>query len=142
MATGASNSDLAVILADARKGILTQTRRHAYIASRLGIRHAVLAVNKIDLAGFSEETFARIEADFRAFAAKLDFETLCAIPISARYGDNVIAPSPRMPWYKGKSLLATLEDAETESDIAHAPPRPRFQGVLRHDRKRPYSARK
>ena len=133
MATGASNSDLAVILADARKGILTQTRRHAYIASRLGIRHAVLAVNKIDLAGFSQETFARIEADFRAFAGKLDFETLCVIPISARYGDNVIAPSPRTPWYKGKSLLATLEDADIESELAHAPFRMPVQWVNRPD---------
>src|SRR3981189_2401015 len=99
MATGASNSELAVILIDARKGVLTQTRRHAYIVSLLGIRHVVLAVNKIDLVDFSQRVFASIVADFQTFAAKLNFETLTAIPLSARYGDNVIAPSARTPWY-------------------------------------------
>jgi bifunctional enzyme CysN/CysC len=131
MATGASNSELAVILADARKGVLTQTRRHAYIASLLGIRHAVLAVNKIDLAGFSQETFARIEADFRAFAEKLNFKSLNAVPVSARYGDNMIAPSPRMPWYEGKPLLELLESADIESELANASFRMPVQWVNR-----------
>src|SRR6202171_717120 len=99
MATGASNSELAVILVDARKGVLTQTRRHAYIASLLGIRHVVLAVNKIDLVDFSQSTFDAIVADFQSFAAKLNFESQMAIPLSARYGDNVIAPSARTSWY-------------------------------------------
>src|SRR6201995_4091921 len=98
MATGASNSDLAVILIDARKGVLTQTRRHAYIASLLGIRHIVLAVNKIDLVGYSQEVFDGIVADFTAFAAKLNFVTQAAIPLSARYGVNVMAKSPETPW--------------------------------------------
>src|SRR5499425_736137 len=88
MATGASNSDLAVILIDARKGVLTQTRRHAYIASLLGIRHVVLAVNKIDLVDFSEDVYERIAGEFALFAKKLEFESLVAIPISARFGDN------------------------------------------------------
>src|ERR1700690_2159430 len=90
MATGASNSDLAIILIDARKGVLTQTRRHAYIASLLGIRHVVLAVNKIDLVDYSQTTFDQIVADFSAFAEKLDFSSQVAIPLSARYGVNVM----------------------------------------------------
>src|SRR6202000_1047070 len=90
MATGASNSELAVILIDARKGVLVQTRRHAYIASLLGIRHIVLAVNKIDLVGFSKDVFDGIVEDFSTFAEKLNFKSLVPIPISARFGDNVI----------------------------------------------------
>src|SRR5689334_5952654 len=90
MATGASNSELAVILVDARKGVLTQTRRHAYIASLLGIRHVVLAVNKIDLMGFSQKTFDDIVHEFSVFAEKLGFASVRPIPLSARYGDNVI----------------------------------------------------
>src|SRR5271165_402906 len=90
MATGASNSDLAIILIDARKGVLTQTRRHAYIASLLGIRHVVLAINKIDLVEHSQAVFDDIAADFSSFAQKLNFLSLVPIPISARFGDNVI----------------------------------------------------
>src|SRR5450631_1390287 len=90
MATGASNSDLAVILIDARKGVLVQTRRHAYICSLLGIRHIVLAVNKIDLVDYSQSIFDQIVADFSGFAAKLGFASQVAIPLSARYGVNVI----------------------------------------------------
>src|SRR5215813_3949346 len=101
MATGASNSEVAVILIDARKGVLTQTRRHAYIVSALGIRHVVLAVNKIDLVDFSEDIFSCIVSDFRRFAAKLGFESLLAVPLSARYGDNVISKGTRTPWYAG-----------------------------------------
>src|SRR6202162_2007231 len=105
MATGASNSELAVILVDARKGVLTQTRRHSYIVSLLGIRHVVLAVNKIDLVDFSQSVFDAVVADFKAFSAKLNFDSQIAIPLSARYGDNVIAPSASTPWYEGPALL-------------------------------------
>jgi bifunctional enzyme CysN/CysC len=131
MATGASNSELAVILTDARKGVLTQTRRHAYIVSALGIRHVVLAVNKIDLVDFSENIFDRIAEDFRAFAAKLDFESLIAMPISARYGDNVISRSARTPWYAGKALLDHLETIDVEAELAMKPFRMPVQWVNR-----------
>ena len=125
MATGASNSELAVILIDARKGVLTQTRRHAYIVSLLGIRHVVLAVNKIDLVGFSQSVFTEITDAFRAFASKLGFETLVPIPLSARYGDNVIAQAGGRPGTRGPALLDHLEtiDVETELDgqaVPHA----------------------
>ena len=109
MATGASNSDLAVILIDARKGVLTQTRRHAYIASLLGIRHIVLAVNKIDLVDYSQSVFDRIVTEFDVFSRDLGFTSKMAIPLSARHGDNVIGLSTRTPWYGGPSLLDHLE---------------------------------
>jgi bifunctional enzyme CysN/CysC len=112
MATGASTADLAILLVDARKGILIQTRRHAYIASLLGIRHVVLAINKIDLVGFDEQRFNDIVADFRAFAGPLNLQTVVPIPISARFGDNVIGPSENTPWYKGPTLLDHLETVE------------------------------
>jgi bifunctional enzyme CysN/CysC len=131
MATGASNSELAVILIDARKGVLTQTRRHAYIASLLGIRHVVLAVNKIDLMGFSKDVFDGIVAEFSAFAAKLDFTDIAAIPISARFGDNVIAQSANTPWYKGPSLLAHLETVDVDTALADKPFRMPVQWVNR-----------
>jgi bifunctional enzyme CysN/CysC len=133
MATGASNSDLAVILIDARKGVLTQTRRHAYIASLLGIRHVVLAINKIDLVEFSESTFERIAADFAEFAENLHFTTMVPIPISARFGDNVIVPSKNTPWYRGVSLLAHLERVDVESALAEGPFRLPVQWVNRPD---------
>jgi len=109
MATGASTADLAIVLIDARQGVLRQTRRHTFIASLLGIRHIVLAVNKIDLVGFDRSTFDRIVGDYRAFAKDLGFETLTPIPMSARYGDNVTSRSQRMPWYSGPALLEHLE---------------------------------
>ena len=115
MATGASNSELAVILVDARKGVLAQTRRHAYIASLLGIRHAVLAVNKMDLVDYSQSTFDAIVADFSAFSAGLGFTDVTAIPLCARAGVNVIARGAQTPWYKGPSLLAHLESVAPES---------------------------
>ncbi|MGE5535533.1 MAG: GTP-binding protein, partial [Acidobacteriota bacterium] len=105
MATGASNSELAVLLVDARKGLLPQTRRHAIIASLLGIRHVVLAVNKIDLVDFDRTVFDGIAAKFSEFAAQLNFTQVVAIPLSARYGDNVSLRSARMPWHAGPSLL-------------------------------------
>src|SRR5262245_31253154 len=131
MATGASNSELAVILVDARKGVLTQTRRHAYIVSALGIRYIVLAVNKIDLVDFSQGTFDRIAAEFREFAARLSFESVAAIPISARYGDNVISSSDRTRWYHGPSLLDYLETIEVESGLLSKPFRMPVQWVNR-----------
>ena len=131
MATGASNSDLAILLVDARKGLLTQTRRHAVIASLLGIRHVVLAVNKIDLVGFDQGVFDRIVADFQAFAAPLGFVDVTAIPLSARFGDNVAAPSPAMPWYDGPTLVAHLETVEVDADRSDAPFRMPVQWVNR-----------
>lgn len=114
MATGASNSDLAVLLVDAKNGIMTQTRRHAYIVALLGIRHVVLAVNKIDLVDFDEARFNEIRDVFAKFATDLEFETNVAIPIAARDGDNVIAPSERTPWFSGPSLLEYLETIDVE----------------------------
>jgi bifunctional enzyme CysN/CysC len=121
MATGASNSEAALILVDARKGLLVQTRRHAYIAALFGIRHIVLAVNKMDLVDFSEAVFAAIVEEFREFAAKLGFTTVGAVPLSARYGDNVTAASARTPWYKGPSLLEMLERLDAETELAAKP---------------------
>ena len=131
MATGASNSELAVILIDARKGVLIQTRRHATIVSLLGIRHVVLAVNKIDLMGFSKEVFDAIVAEFTKFAAPLGFQTLVPIPISARFGDNVISLSANTPWYTGPSLLAQLETVDVETALAEKPFRMPVQWVNR-----------
>lgn len=109
MATGASTADLAIILIDARKGILPQSRRHAYIASLLGIPRVVAAINKMDLVDFSEEVFRRHESDLQALAASLGIPELLSIPVSALEGDNVVARSERTPWYQGPSLLEHLE---------------------------------
>lgn len=131
MATGASNSDLAVILVDARQGILPQTRRHSFIVSLLGIRHVVLAVNKIDLVDFSQDAFDRIVADYRALVAQLGFETLQPVPLSARHGDNVMENSARTPWYRGPSLLRYLEDIDVARDAQRLPFRLPVQWVNR-----------
>ncbi|EGF93597.1 enzyme nodQ [Asticcacaulis biprosthecium C19] len=133
MATGASNSDLAVILIDARKGILTQTRRHSFIVSLLGIKHVVLAVNKIDLVGYDQAVFDRIVADYKAFSAGFGFETLQAIPLSARYGDNVLEASQSMPWYDGPTLVEHLETVDIDSDVDSKPFRLQVQWVNRPD---------
>ena len=133
MATGASNADLAVMLVDARKGILTQTRRHAFIAGLMGIRHVVLAVNKIDLVTFSEARFEAIAAEFRAAAAGLGFSTVQAIPISARHGDNVTTPSANTPWYAGPSLLSYLEGVSVVQAALSRPFRMPVQWVNRPD---------
>jgi len=114
MATGASTADLALLLVDARKGVVEQTRRHSLICSLLGIRHVVLAVNKLDLAGFDRVAFDKIADDYRKFAADLGFSSLQAIPISARFGDNVRAKSPRMVWYDGPALIDYLETVEID----------------------------
>ncbi|MBV9519722.1 MAG: adenylyl-sulfate kinase, partial [Hyphomicrobiales bacterium] len=116
MVTGASNADLAVLLVDARKGLTAQTCRHANIVSLLGIRHVVLAVNKIDLIDFDEKVFGSIYEAFGALAKPLLFKTIVAIPISARHGDNVSARSRRTPWYKGPSLLTFLESVEVDDE--------------------------
>jgi bifunctional enzyme CysN/CysC len=131
MATGASNSDLAVILIDARKGVLIQTRRHAYIASLLGIRHIVLAVNKIDLVDYSQSIFDAIVADFSSFAAKLNFASQVAIPLAARYGINVMAKSPETPWYQGPALLTHLETVDVDTAVSGKPFRMPVQWVNR-----------
>ena len=131
MATGASNSDLAVLLVDAENGILTQTRRHAYIVSLLGIRHVVLAVNKIDLIGFDEERFVDIRNAFAEFASQFDFESIVTIPMSARYGDNVIDRSPNTPWYGGPTLLEHLETVEVDVETVSKPFRFPIQWVNR-----------
>ena len=117
MATGASTADLAVLLVDARKGVLPQTRRHSLICSLFGVRHVVLAVNKLDLVGFDRAAFEAIEADYRRFAAGLGFASLAAIPLSARDGDNLTERSARTPWYDGPSLLDYLDGVET-ADVA------------------------
>lgn len=133
MATGASTADLAVLLIDARSGVLPQTRRHAVICSLLGIRRVVLAVNKMDLVGFDEAVFRAISAEFAAFARSLAFETIQAIPLSARFGDNVLSPSARMPWYEGPALLPYLETVDVEQDLAAKPFRFPVQWVNRPD---------
>ncbi len=116
MATGASTADLAVILIDARHGVLTQTRRHSFIVSLLGIRHVVVAVNKMDLVDFSEDRFNEICDDYRSFATRLDLPDLHFIPISALDGDNVVDRSERAPWYSGSTLMNFLETVYIGSD--------------------------
>ncbi len=116
MVTGASTADLALILVDARKGLLEQSRRHAFLASLLGVPHLVLCVNKMDLVDYDQSVFGRIKDDFRDFAAKLDVHDLTFIPISALHGDNVVERSANMPWYEGSSLLHHLEDVHIASD--------------------------
>ena len=139
MATGASNADVAVLLVDARKGLLNQTRRHAVIASLLGIRYVVLAVNKIDLVEFDQSVFNEITAGFSAFASTLNFTDIKAIPMSARYGDNVSSRSTRAPWYSGPHLLEYLEAVDIDNNYFDKPfrmpvqwinrPNPDFRGI-------------
>ncbi|WP_319774500.1 sulfate adenylyltransferase subunit CysN [Breoghania sp.] len=131
MATGASTADLAVLLVDARHGIQAQTRRHAFIASLLGIRHVVLAVNKIDLVEFSEARFEEIRDEFSHFAASFDFDSLVAVPISARFGDNVTRRSENTPWYSGPTLIEHLETVEVADDLDRRPFRMSVQWVNR-----------
>jgi bifunctional enzyme CysN/CysC len=116
MVTGASTANLAVVLVDARKGMVEQSRRHAFIVSLLRVPHMVLAVNKMDLVDWSQDVFERIAADFTNFAAKLDVPDLTIIPLSALHGDNVVARSEKSPWYEGPSLLHHLEHVHIASD--------------------------
>ncbi|SSC66827.1 sulfate adenylyltransferase subunit CysN [Ciceribacter selenitireducens] len=131
MATGASTADLAVVLVDARKGILQQTRRHSYIASLIGIRHILLAVNKIDLVGYDRAVFDRHVADFMAFARDLGFSTIQPIPLSARHGDNVTRRSDKTGWYAGPSLIEHLETVPVEEVALDRPFRLPVQYVIR-----------
>jgi bifunctional enzyme CysN/CysC len=114
MATGASTADCAVLLLDARKGVLTQTRRHTFLVSLLGLRHVALAINKLDLVGYSESRFEELKADYEAFAHQLGLSDVACIPLSALHGDNVTARSERMPWYEGPTLLEYLETVEVD----------------------------
>ncbi|WP_430470650.1 sulfate adenylyltransferase subunit CysN [Thalassospira lucentensis] len=131
MATGASTADVAVILIDARKGILTQTRRHSFITSLLGIKHVVLAVNKMDLVDYDQATFDRIVAEYQEFAKDLGYASITAIPLSALRGDNMIEASPNTPWYSGPTLLAHLETVQVEQDAIEKPFRLPVQWVNR-----------
>jgi bifunctional enzyme CysN/CysC len=133
MATGASNSDLAIILVDARKGLLDQTRRHAFIASLLGIRHLVVAVNKMDLVGYAEERFEEIRSRFADFAAKLQVTDIDFIPMSALRGENVVHSGESMPWYQGPPLLSFLETVHIAGDRNLIDLRFPVQMVLRPD---------
>ena len=133
MVTGASTCDLAVILVDARKGLLTQTLRHTCIVHLLGIKHVVLAVNKMDLVDYQAETFNKIEAAYQEIAKTLEIPNITTIPLSARDGDNLIEPSKNMPWYKGTTLLRHLETVDTKITKANNPFRMPVQWVCRPD---------
>ena len=131
MATGASTSELAVLLVDARKGVLAQTRRHAFICSLLGIRDLVLAVNKMDLVAHDQRRFEEISKSFDAFAANLGNVSVAAIPLSARFGDNIIERSPRMPWYRGPTLIDRLHSIDITAGRTQRPFRFSVQWVNR-----------
>jgi len=131
MVTGASTADLAVILVDARTGVVTQTRRHSYLVSLLGIRHIVVAVNKLDLVGYSQEAFDAIEADYRSFAGQIGIEDVTCIPISALLGDNVTSRSANTPFYDGPTLVQHLEEVEVGDDGPGKPFRLPVQWVNR-----------
>ena len=133
MATGASTADLAVVLVDARKGLLTQTRRHSYIVSLLGIDHVVLAVNKMDLVDYSQAVFDEIVAGYRELATTLGIANVTCIPVSALKGDNMLAPSLATPWYTGPSLLAHLEDVQVDRGTRDIGLRMPVQWVCRPD---------
>ncbi len=142
MATGASTADLAVILMDARKGVLTQTRRHTFIATLLGIKHLVVAVNKMDLMGYKQEVFEKIEADYRAFAKSIGAGDITMIPVSALVGDNIIDRSANMGWYHGPDADGPSRNRaggrrSRRTPVPHAravgePPRPEFPRLFRH----------
>jgi len=114
MVTGASTADVAVILVDARKGVLTQTRRHSLLVSLIGIRKVVLAINKMDLVDYAEAVFRDIEASYREFAKEIGLEDITAMPLSALRGDNMLVPSPNTPWYVGPTLMGFLESVELD----------------------------
>lgn len=131
MVTGASTADVAVILIDARKGVLTQTRRHSYLVSLVGIRHVVLAINKMDLVDYSASRFHAIREEYEEFAKELGFEKIVAIPISALKGDNIIDANGHTPWYQGPTLLDYLETVQITDDVASRPFRMGIQWVNR-----------
>jgi bifunctional enzyme CysN/CysC len=121
MVTGASTADLAVLLIDARKGVLVQTRRHSHLVALLGIRRVLLAINKMDLVKFAQPAFAAIEAEYRSFATRLGLSAVTAVPVVAVDGDNIVTRSARMPWYQGPTLLAHLEAVPLEDPVADQP---------------------
>ncbi len=133
MVTGASTADLAVMMIDARKGVLTQTRRHSYLVSLIGIRHVVLAINKLDMMGYSQEVFDRIVADYSAFAKQIGLNDITAIPMSALKGDNIVERSAKTPWYQGPVLMEHLETVNVEADNLGKPFRMPVQWVNRPD---------
>ena len=133
MATGASTADLAVILVDARHGVVTQTRRHSHIVAMLGIKQVILAVNKMDLCDYAEDVFDAIVADYMLFAGTVGLDNVTAIPLSALQGENVLNPSDAMPWYRGETLMAALENADTGADCINGPARFPVQWVNRPD---------
>ncbi len=122
MVTGASTADVAILMVDARKGILTQTRRHSYLVSLIGIRHIIVAINKMDLAEYSEKTYNRIVEDYTEFAKQLGIDNITFIPMSAFKGDNIIDPSPKMPWYHGTTLMGYLETVEVDEERLQGTP--------------------
>ncbi|MDX1638063.1 MAG: sulfate adenylyltransferase subunit CysN [Balneolaceae bacterium] len=131
MVTGASTANLAVILVDARNGVIEQTCRHSFIASLLQIKHIILCVNKMDLVDYSQEQFNKIKKQFSEFSSKLDVPDINYIPISALYGDNVVEKGDNMPWYNGSTLLHTLENVQVDSDYNHVDSRFPVQWVTR-----------
>ncbi|HEX4432563.1 MAG TPA: sulfate adenylyltransferase subunit CysN [Frankiaceae bacterium] len=131
MVTGASTADLAVILIDARKGVLTQTRRHSFLVSLLGIKHILLAINKLDLVDYSQDVFNQIEADYREFARGIGLEDIVAIPLSALRGDNITEHSPQTPWYDGPTLIGHLETVQVHNSTQDGPFRMPVQWVNR-----------
>ncbi len=131
MVTGASTANLSIILVDARKGVIEQTRRHSYLSSLLGIPHVVVCVNKMDLVDYSEEVFSKIRHDFEDFSSNLNIRDITIIPASALKGDNVVNPSKNMPWYRGPSLLGFLEDVHIAHDRNLKDPRFAVQYVVR-----------
>lgn len=133
MATGASQADAAILLVDARKGVVTQTRRHAMICALMGLRHVILAVNKIDLVDYNADVFFDISTQFNAFAETIGLPEAIAIPVSARYGDNVVHRSDHLGWYRGPTVLECLETLDTEDDLADKPFRFSVQYVIRPD---------
>ncbi len=136
MVTGASTADLAIVLVDARKGMVEQSRRHAFITSLLRVPHLVLAINKMDLVDYDQEVYERIHAEFISFATKLDIPDLTVIPISALHGDNVVTRSEQMPWYDGASLLHHLEHVHVASDRNMVDARFPVQYVIRPQSKK------
>jgi len=139
MVTGASTADLAVVLVDARHGVVEQTRRHAAVAALLRVPHVVLAVNKMDLVGYEEKDFDRIVEDFAGHAAELGLPGFTPIPVSALCGDNVVEPSAHMDWYEGPALLEFLETVPVGSGIPYGPARFPVQYVIRHGEVRHYA---
>jgi bifunctional enzyme CysN/CysC len=116
MVTGASTADVAILMVDARKGILTQTRRHSYLTSLIGIRHIIVAINKMDLVDYSEKTYQKIVNEYQSFAKQIGIQDVTFIPMSAFKGDNIVEPSPKMPWYHGTTLMGYLETVEVDDE--------------------------